>query len=138
MQLPLNVSPVSASFIGLMRQGILLVLSLACHSCLLLVCFRHRESMRGAHQDHLLASSVLVLIALGTIEIEFVICQMIQLEKCGCCGAVLPQQLVCEKPPEQSRLASTLSLAPLRFLLALTSEQTDLGYALRRDSLERR
>ena len=30
MQLPLNVSPVSASFIGLMRLGIHLVLSLAC------------------------------------------------------------------------------------------------------------
>ncbi len=33
MQLPLNVSPVSASFIGLMRLGILLVLSLACTAC---------------------------------------------------------------------------------------------------------
>ena len=33
MQLPLNVSPVSASFIGLIRPGILLVLSLACDSC---------------------------------------------------------------------------------------------------------
>ena len=32
MQLPLNVSPVSASFIGLMRQGILLALLLACDS----------------------------------------------------------------------------------------------------------
>ena len=30
MQLPLNVSPVSASFIGLERLGILLVLSVAC------------------------------------------------------------------------------------------------------------
>ena len=30
MQLPLNVSPVSASFIGLQRRGIRLVLSLAC------------------------------------------------------------------------------------------------------------
>ncbi len=30
MQLPLNVSPVSASFIGLMRPGIHLVLSFAC------------------------------------------------------------------------------------------------------------
>src|SRR5262249_50750371 len=32
MQLPLNVSPVSASFFGLQRLGILLVLSLACLS----------------------------------------------------------------------------------------------------------
>jgi hypothetical protein len=32
MQLPLNVSPVSASFIGLQRRGILLVLSTACAS----------------------------------------------------------------------------------------------------------
>ncbi len=30
MQLPLHVSPVSASFLGLQRLGILLVLSLAC------------------------------------------------------------------------------------------------------------
>ncbi len=36
MQLPLNVSPVSASFIGLERLGILLVLSVACS---LLACF---------------------------------------------------------------------------------------------------
>ena len=34
MQLPLNVSPVSASFFGLQRLGILLVLSLACSSAL--------------------------------------------------------------------------------------------------------
>ena len=34
MQLPLNVSPVSASFIGLQRLGIHRVLSLACLSCL--------------------------------------------------------------------------------------------------------
>ena len=33
MQLPLNVSPVSASFIGLTHPGIHLVLSLACDSC---------------------------------------------------------------------------------------------------------
>src|SRR5579871_6817521 len=32
MQLPLHVSPVSASFFGLQRLGILLVLSLACRS----------------------------------------------------------------------------------------------------------
>ena len=32
MQLPLNVSPVSASFIGLQRQGILPVLFFACSS----------------------------------------------------------------------------------------------------------
>ena len=35
MQLPLNVSPVSASFVGLQRLGILLVLSLACSALLL-------------------------------------------------------------------------------------------------------
>ena len=33
MQLPLNVSPVSASFFGLQRRGILLVLSRACSAC---------------------------------------------------------------------------------------------------------
>ena len=37
MQLPLNVSPVSASFIGLQRQGILPVLFFACSSTLLLL-----------------------------------------------------------------------------------------------------
>ncbi len=35
MQLPLNVSPVSASFFGLQRQGIHLVLCVACVVCLL-------------------------------------------------------------------------------------------------------
>src|SRR6266852_3303969 len=35
MQLPLNVSPVSASFVGLERLGILLVLSVACTLLLL-------------------------------------------------------------------------------------------------------
>ena len=39
MQLPLNVSPVSASFIGLQRQGIHLVLSVAC-SALFFFCRR--------------------------------------------------------------------------------------------------
>jgi hypothetical protein len=37
MQLPLNVSPVSASFFGQERQGIHLVLSVAC-SFLLIIC----------------------------------------------------------------------------------------------------
>jgi hypothetical protein len=36
MQLPLNVSPVSASFVGLERLGILLVLSVACSLLLVL------------------------------------------------------------------------------------------------------
>ena len=40
MQLPLNVSPVSASFIGLQRLGILRVLSGACSSAPLLGCSR--------------------------------------------------------------------------------------------------
>ena len=54
MQLPLNVSPVSASFIGLQRRGILLVLSLACASsctaCLLAlsVCLRSSSRSRSS------------------------------------------------------------------------------------------
>jgi hypothetical protein len=46
MQLPLNVSPVSASFIGLQRRGIHLVLSLACW--LVGVCVCVEERWRGA------------------------------------------------------------------------------------------
>ncbi len=46
MQLPLNVSPVSASFIGLQRLGIHLVLSLACW--LVGLC-RQRASVLRAH-----------------------------------------------------------------------------------------
>jgi hypothetical protein len=55
MQLPLNVSPVSASFFGLMRQGIHLVLCVACSLlvgmeiashpytlCFALLCFNSR------------------------------------------------------------------------------------------------
>src|SRR5436305_7532577 len=45
MQLPLNVSPVSASFIGLQRRGILPVLSSACAPRSLLLT-RHLLAMR--------------------------------------------------------------------------------------------
>ena len=57
MQLPLNVSPVSASFIGLQRLGILLVLSLAC--------------LTFARGNTLASSSVsrFLLSALGKIEV---------------------------------------------------------------------
>ena len=44
MQLPLNVSPVSASFIGLQRQGIHLVLCVACSLCLSLLLFALRQN----------------------------------------------------------------------------------------------
>jgi hypothetical protein len=50
MQLPLNVSPVSASFFGFKRQGIHLVLCLACSHVSALVCFsvtRLPESRRA-------------------------------------------------------------------------------------------
>ena len=51
MQLPLNVSPVSASFFGLERLGIHLVLCVACSSCLLLshasLCFELLLSTSG-------------------------------------------------------------------------------------------
>jgi hypothetical protein len=43
MQLPLNVSPVSASFFGLMRLGIHLVLSLACYTGV----FTHMRSSKS-------------------------------------------------------------------------------------------
>jgi hypothetical protein len=57
MQLPLNVSPVSASFIGLQRLGILLVLCLAC--------------LTSAQSNTLASSSVSrwLLSALGKIEV---------------------------------------------------------------------
>ena len=70
MQLPLNVSPVSASFIGLQRLGIHLVLSLACW--LVGLC-RQRASVLRAHSARfklLCLSLVLCLLsALGKIEV---------------------------------------------------------------------
>jgi hypothetical protein len=50
MQLPLNVSPVSASFIGLQRRGILLVLSIACASLAPLVCL-HSVCLRSSSRS---------------------------------------------------------------------------------------
>jgi hypothetical protein len=55
MQLPLNVSPVSASFFGLKRLGIHLVLNFAC-SCLgilfvrdtIILCFNSADLARSA------------------------------------------------------------------------------------------
>ena len=58
MQLPLNVSPVSASFIGLQRLGIHLVLSLACLStfvCSLLHTRFYRASLSLARKQPLQA-----------------------------------------------------------------------------------
>ena len=51
MQLPLNVSPVSASFIGMQRQGIHLVLCLAC-SFLCLLCLHLSHLHMGDHCDN--------------------------------------------------------------------------------------
>jgi hypothetical protein len=79
MQLPLNVSPVSASFIGLQRLGIHLVLCLAC----LATVQQHTRSLaRGipatsslarslahTHVQAPLSLSVLGLSALGKIEV---------------------------------------------------------------------
>ena len=66
MQLPLNVSPVSASFVGLQRRGIHLVLSLACFYCL------HAHVLFTSRHAHAPSSSVLSLFlfsALGKIEV---------------------------------------------------------------------
>ena len=54
MQLPLNVSPVSASFIGLQRRGIHLVLSLACFSTFAHLLFHTRiyRASRGVTCKH--------------------------------------------------------------------------------------
>ena len=57
MQLPLNVSPVSASFIGLQRLGIHLVLSLACWC----VCSSARSS--GGTSTHDVPSSSISLLS---------------------------------------------------------------------------
>jgi hypothetical protein len=76
MQLPLNVSPVSASFIGLMRPGIHLVLFLACSlSCSPLprsVAAPTEETHRRLGEVFALRFSLassLMLFALGTIEV---------------------------------------------------------------------
>ena len=74
MQLPLNVSPVSASFIGLQRLGIHLVLSLACAPLLtsLLASSAHLSSSHAFTRVPLL---VLVLFSscLGKIEVIILI-----------------------------------------------------------------
>ncbi len=65
MQLPLNVSPVSASFFGLQRLGIHPVLSLACASFSLLPPAPHLTSSRFP----LLLWLLFALLALGKIEV---------------------------------------------------------------------
>ena len=63
MQLPLNVSPVSASFFGLAHRGIHLVLSLACGAPVFLhTCFHARRRFDVA------LPLFLLLFALGKIE----------------------------------------------------------------------
>ena len=64
MQLPLNVSPVSASFIGLQRLGIHRVLSRAC--MLLVLC-----SLLFAHVPLLLATPLLAIFRPGTHTLAF-------------------------------------------------------------------
>ena len=65
MQLPLNVSPVSASFFGLQRLGIPPVLSLACApSCSIWFPFSHRLTLARFSS----ASLVLALLALAILK----------------------------------------------------------------------
>jgi hypothetical protein len=65
MQLPLNVSPVSASFFGLQRLGIPPVLSLACApSCSIWFPFSHRLTLARLSS----ASLVLALLALAILK----------------------------------------------------------------------
>jgi hypothetical protein len=61
MQLPLNVSPVSASFLGLQRLGIHLVLSLACAACLLRGWFSLRPAQLWQTHTRSRSSTSLVL-----------------------------------------------------------------------------
>src|SRR5205085_1639672 len=82
MQLPLNVSPVSASVIGLQRRGILPVLLLACAShsfSHLLTCLILCLHLFFFHSFFSTRSS---LLALGKIEV-IVIFSAMQLERCG-------------------------------------------------------
>ena len=67
MQLPLNVSPVSASFIGLQRQGIHRVLCCACAAC----CVSVRCSSLSSSTCILRARALplLLVLALGKIEV---------------------------------------------------------------------
>ncbi len=75
MQLPLHVSPVSASFLGLQRLGILLVLSFACLCCSWLVLRSGLAATGGMPPvtDRQAASVSLLLVkfssALGKIEV---------------------------------------------------------------------
>ena len=73
MQLPLNVSSVSTSFIGLTRLGIHLVLFLACGSrCLSHSCADRHAFARGA------LPLLLSLFALGKIEVINCVCSVVQ------------------------------------------------------------
>ena len=97
MQLPLNVSPVSASFLGLQRLGIHLVLSLACvcwyPSCSCwLACYRACErchlapllsSQRGPGTHTSRSSASLLSSCLGNIEVIML---------CSCSG------YICQEP----------------------------------------
>ena len=79
MQLPLNVSPVSASFFGLTRPGIHLALSLACGLPLAPAYAGQKHTRHERVPVFLLAlacllASVSLLIALGKIEVNIHFC----------------------------------------------------------------
>ncbi len=124
MQLPLNVSPVSASFFGLMRQGIHLVLSLIC-------AWRGFPNAHASAQASPLPLSCL-LFSLGTLEVF----PTVQLFRYG--WRRKPRQLECEKPLLLSPTGPRAVLSV--FLLTLPREgSTWDGSRLReRKSLERR
>ena len=98
MQLPLNVSPVSASFIGLMRLGILLVLLLACDPRI------KPEDQTSKKSSPLLFTSFFSY-ALGKIEVynHYAVVQ-VRLSR------EFPQQLKSGKPPEPASMRGLLNL----------------------------
>ncbi len=69
MQLPLNVSPVSASFFGLQRRGIHLVLSRACLFMRVCASRPHDRSCTCAPSSSLFSLSSRLFSALGKIEV---------------------------------------------------------------------
>ena len=92
MQLPLNVSPVSASFIGLQRQGIHLVLCRACsHDSFISVLGVLWQSLFQRCRGTDLLRFLCFSLALGKIEEK-----MIQLFMCK---VLVPQHLESGKQP---------------------------------------
>ena len=141
MQLPLNVSPVSASFIGLQRLGIHRVLSLACVASLRSLAHALFWRRQRTRRSKLLCLSLVLclLFALGKIEVilSYSVFQ-VQGQEALTTGKWKHNR------PSDRQLRQSLSLSALSHEALARPVRTDLGSVphspTRRDhsSLERR